>query len=73
MTAQPTTVDNGSNIFGNLDMTAMIGIFGGAFIALVIGFICVFIFVRKMQKSDREETNTQQQTIQVRKGEGLIS
>ena len=65
MTPQPTTVDNGDDFLGNLSMTAVIGIFGGAFIALVVGFICVFIFVRKMQKGDREEANSQQRSIQV--------
>lgn len=55
ITVQPSIDADSDQILGSLDMTAMIGIFGGAFIALVVGFICVCIFVRKMQKGDKEE------------------
>ena len=44
-------------------MAAMIGIFGGAFIALMIGFICVCIFVRKMKNSEKEETTQPQHSF----------
>lgn len=59
-TSEPTTDDQ---ILGNLDMTTMIGIFGGVFIALVVGFICVCIFVRKMQKGEKEDTAPPQQSF----------
>lgn len=42
-------------VLGDLNLTALIGIFGGAFIALLIGFVCVCIFVRKMQRNDHDE------------------
>lgn len=58
---EPSSSDD--PILGNLDLAAMISIFGGAFIALMIGCICVCIFVRKMQKGDKEEVTQPQQSF----------
>ena len=58
---EPASVDD--PILGNLDLAAIISIFGGAFIALMIGCICVCIFVRKMQKGDKDETAQPQQSF----------
>lgn len=60
-TVEPSSSDE--PILGNLDLAAMISIFGGAFFALVIGCICVCIFVRKMQKGDKEEATQPQQSF----------
>ena len=42
-----------------MGLTPVVGIFGGGFIALIIGFVCVCLFIRRMQKRDGEMPATQ--------------
>ena len=55
--------DESADFFGKFSPPALIGIFGGAFIALIIGFICICVFVRRMQKRDAEEAANQHTSI----------
>ena len=45
-------------MLGSLGVTALIGIFSGGFLALIISVILIFLFVRKIQKTAASHTGS---------------
>ena len=46
---------NGQPILDDLDTTSLIAILGGTFIALLIAFIFICVFIKRINKSDQNE------------------
>ena len=46
-------------ILGDLSTTSLIAILGGTFIALLIAFICICVFMKRINKSDQNEVVNQ--------------